>query len=114
MDIEPSDDVFCNARSGLYCDCLCSNYAIRVACQEVSHRQGEKGITPGEPKSKLYLKDDCYDDSAQWQWGEDNFIKNFANEKLCVSATSEGNGQAIIMANCNQASNLRLVVPVKN
>ena len=45
MDIEPSDDVFCNARSGLYCDCLCSNYAIRVACWEVSHRQGEKCIT---------------------------------------------------------------------
>ena len=61
---------------------------------------------PGElkSKSKLYLKDDCDADSAHWQWGEDNVIKNFANEKLCVSATSEGNGQAIIMANCNQAS----------
>ena len=53
-------------------------------------------------------------DSAHWQWGEDNVIKNFANEKLCVSATSEGNGQAIIMANCNQASVLREVVPVKH
>ena len=67
---------------------------------------------PGElkSKSKLYLKDDCDSDSAHWQWGEDNVIKNFANEKLCVSATSEGNGQAIIMANCNQAS-LRVALP---
>ena len=63
---------------------------------------------PGElkSKSKLYLKDDCDADSAHWQWGEDNVIKNFANEKLCVSATSEGNGQAIIMANCNQVSSV--------
>ena len=70
---------------------------------------------PGElkSKSKLYLKDDCDADSAHWQWGEDNVIKNFANEKLCVSATSEGNGQAIIMANCNQASVLREVAPVR-
>ena len=80
---------------------------------------------PGElkSKSKLYLKDDCDADSAHWQWGEDNVIKNFANEKLCVSATSEGNGQAIIMANCNQASlraappanlGFRLIVPRLN
>ena len=71
MDIKPSDNAFCNARSGIYCDCLYSNYAIRMACLEVSHQQGEKCIMPGElkSKSKLYFKEDCDADGAQWQWG---------------------------------------------
>ena len=91
-----NEEIYCSVRTGLFCDFLCPNYAIRIACCECvppsigtpfKLMQDGMCVRPRELRTneKVVLDADCQSDAAVWQWGKGrkiSWIKNFSTFML--------------------------------
>ncbi|CAG5096440.1 Oidioi.mRNA.OKI2018_I69.XSR.g14619.t2.cds [Oikopleura dioica] len=108
-------EVYCSVSEGLFCDFICSDYAIRVACCKCTPKtvgpqfmlqQNGKCVSykKNSPRQKIHLED-CDPATSYWEWGENSVLKT-VGESNSYCLTTQGGltnqvGQALILDECN-------------
>ncbi len=114
-DATQGSEVYCSVSEGLFCDFICSDYAIRVACCKCTPKtvgpqfmlqQNGKCVSykKNSPRQKIHL-DDCDPATSYWEWGENSVLKT-VGESNSYCLTTQGGlsnqvGQALILDECN-------------